>query len=64
MTENEPSDGVPMGWEPFNYDDHWMTCTVCGERFDMRKAENISKHLHDASGVDFIETFGPPTRRN
>jgi hypothetical protein len=53
-----------MGWEPFNDDDHRMTCTVCGERFDMRELENIGKHLHDVSEVEFVETFGPPTRRD
>ncbi len=62
MTDDKPSDGVPAGWEPYE-GDHWTTCTVCGESFDMRKAENIGKHLHDASGGEFIEIFGTPTRR-
>jgi hypothetical protein len=42
----EPNEGFPTEWEPFNEDDHWMLWSVCAERFDMRKPENIGKHLH------------------
>lgn len=61
MTD-KPSDGVPTDWEPDSVLGHWMVCPTCGERFDMRKLENVGKHLHDASNVEMVETFGPPTR--
>ncbi|WP_424631431.1 hypothetical protein [Bradyrhizobium sp. SYSU BS000235] len=56
----EPNEGFPTEWEPFNEDDHWMLWSACAERFDMRKPENIGKHLHDASGVKFVRTCALP----
>ncbi|WP_424630056.1 hypothetical protein [Bradyrhizobium sp. SYSU BS000235] len=60
----DDSDGGGLsGWKAYNEDEHSMTCTVCGVKFDMRMPENIGKHLHDASGLELVEIFGSPTRR-
>jgi hypothetical protein len=59
---DEPSDGVPTGCT-INADlDHFMVCPVCMKFFDMRRLKEALEHVHDG-GIEFVETFGPPTRR-
>lgn len=44
--------GSAHGWVPVTELDHFMACPACGEMFDMRNLENVSKHWHDGPGGD------------
>ena len=47
MAEDKLAEGKPGGlWEPRCEADHFITCTICGETFDMRDLGQVLDHLH------------------
>ena len=61
MTD-KPSKGVRAECGEKTELDHFMVCPVCTRFFDMRRLNDVLEHVHDGE-VEFVETFGPPTRR-
>jgi hypothetical protein len=39
-------EGKRQGPAPQNETDHFITCTICGETFDMRDLGQVLDHLH------------------
>lgn len=39
-------DGQPLGRPPQGKADHVITCTICGETFDIRYLGEVLDHLH------------------